>query len=77
MPPGVDLQLKLKEFSQDERVEFAERDAICWIARTPDDPHFRSQWALENWGEYGTPGADIGAREAWDWQTGKEGMRLS
>lgn len=75
--PTSDLALKLAEFSRDPRVEFAERDAICWIARTPSDPYFSSQWGLENWGEYGTPGADVGALQGWDWETGAEGVIIA
>lgn len=37
----------------------------------PDDPLFSDQWSLENTGQLeGTPGADIGAREAWSTSTG-------
>ena len=40
------------------------------LAPAPDDPQFAGQWGLENTGQPvgftpGTPGADIGAREAW------------
>ncbi|KAA0213209.1 MAG: hypothetical protein DYG94_14335 [Leptolyngbya sp. PLA3] len=43
----------------------------------PNDPLFAAQWSLENTGQnvggvWGTPGADVGAVEAWEFTRGKE-----
>jgi subtilisin family serine protease len=48
----------------------------------PDDPLFRLQWALQNTGQVfgglaGTPGADVGAPEAWQRTTGSAAVTVA
>ncbi len=57
----------LLRLAQDPRVEFAEPDYLVRLERTPDDPRFAEQWALQNTGQTGgTPGADVRGPRGWD-----------
>ncbi len=55
-------------------VLYAEPNYIAHALYTPADPDYDLQWGLENTGQdigrVGTPGADIGAPEAWDLEKG-------
>ncbi len=48
---------------------------VMHLASTPNDPYFPQEWGLQNTGQSilgitGTPGADIGAPQAWNISTG-------
>lgn len=65
---GVGPREAARRLTADPEVEYAEPDfvlhALEWL---PNDTYFGRQWALRNTGqESGTPGADIGASDAWD-----------
>jgi subtilisin family serine protease len=54
---------------------YVEPNYILQMDRLPDDARFAEQWALRNTGQVvcehlGANGADIGAKEAWDYSTG-------
>ena len=56
-------------------VRYAEPNFLVSTAAVPNDPAFGQLWALDNSGQlvnfaFGTPDADIDAREAWDVTTG-------
>jgi subtilisin family serine protease len=53
------------------QVRYSEPDFIVERLRTPNDPRYVQQWALNNTGQTGgTPGADINAPEAWNTTVG-------
>ncbi|MAE69216.1 MAG: hypothetical protein CME06_01975 [Gemmatimonadetes bacterium] len=73
-----------RRFALDPQVAWAEvaRAGEWLISDTdpplPDDPMFEDQWHLENTGqEGGTPGADIGARDAWRISKGDSGVVIA
>lgn len=60
-------------------VKAIEPNAFYDISRVPNDPEYDGQWSLENAGQIiggvpGTPGADIGAQEAWDVTIGERSV---
>lgn len=68
----------LREFSSRSDVLYAEPNFVVEAVQQPNDPHFAELWALHNTGQSfgfpaGTPGADIGALEAWTISTGTAG----
>ena len=64
----------IDELSKTPGVEVVEPNFIRSVRSTPDDPRFVEQWALRNSGQTGgTPGADIGATEAWAIRTDASG----
>jgi len=66
--PIIALANQLTNFAE---VKYAEPDYEITLSRRPNDPRYSQQWALNNTGQTGgTPGADIGAEEAWDIFTG-------
>ena len=66
-----DLDQTLVELKRSPYVEMAEPDKVIRLDRTPDDPYFSFQWALNNNGQNnGTQDADIDAPEAWNIWTG-------
>lgn len=69
--PGRSAEEALERLRALPDVLYAEPDARVRLLTTPDDPLFPSQWGLLNTGQQGgTPGADVGATEAWDVTTG-------
>ncbi|MDD5555920.1 MAG: S8 family serine peptidase [bacterium] len=72
LPPGTDIPAACRDYARDPAVEYAEPDYVAHGgARIPDDPSFPLQWGMRNTGQTGgTPGADISATAAWEWQTG-------
>ena len=67
-------------------VRYAEPNYIDELFRTPNDPGFGLQWALNNTGQdlnginpggVGTPDADIDAVQAWDRGTGSDNVILA
>lgn len=59
-------------------VKFLEPDGLAKPMRQPNDPFFGDQWHLQNIGQFapqtgfGTPGADIKAPGAWDFEIGDQ-----
>ena len=52
------------------RYEYVEPDRLLYSRAVPNDPSFDQQWSLRNTGQNGgTPGADIGAVDAWALRT--------
>ncbi len=73
-----------RRFGLDPEVAWAEVATLGeWLISgvdppMPDDPMFQDQWHLENTGqEGGTPGADIGARDAWRISKGDPGIVIA
>jgi subtilisin family serine protease len=75
--PGLELlstSLPVREAARrlqaDPSVLFVEPDCTLTLDAVPDDALFGQLWGLVNTGQNGgTPGADIGAAEAWDVRT--------
>jgi subtilisin family serine protease len=62
-------------------IRYAEPNFELRASRLPSDPGFPSEWGLRNTGQLinlvaGTPGADIGAAQAWDVTTGSAGVAV-
>lgn len=58
-------------------VVYVEPNFALWAVNVPNDPHFSSEWGLQNTGQTvnnqtGIPGADISAVPAWDVTTGSQ-----
>lgn len=73
IPAGQTVEEIRFALERNPDVEFVEPDYALWITETPNDPHFKNQYALNNTGqEIGTGGpkgkskADIRAITAWD-----------
>jgi len=62
----------IEMYKQDPSVEYAEPNYKLYALDVlPNDPRFNDLWGLHNTGRFGgTPGADIGALEAWQTTTG-------
>ncbi|NCC52772.1 MAG: hypothetical protein EOM20_16375, partial [Spartobacteria bacterium] len=71
LPEHVSAEQALSALNGAPGVLYAEPDYEVHINRVPDDASFSELWGLHNTGQTGgTPGADIGASDAWDIQTG-------
>jgi subtilisin family serine protease len=74
--PGHDVNSAIAALEASGDVEYAERNLRVKLAGVqPNDPEFRWQWALLNWGYpidgfLPTPGADIHVQDAWAITTG-------
>lgn len=77
-PAGTDLDGIVTELSGTGQVIYAERlPAYRFFATVPNDEYFHYQWALHNTGQSeGTPGVDIGAPEAWDYEKGSASVKI-
>jgi subtilisin family serine protease len=74
-PDGFDAAQALDAYRLTPHVEYVELNRLQHVARLPDDPLFRMQWALRNTGQTGgTPGADVHAAAAWDSTTGSRAI---
>lgn len=61
----------IETLSDNDAVEYVERDGILVINTTPNDPSFSNLWGLHNTGQSGgLSDADIDAPEAWNINTG-------
>jgi hypothetical protein len=70
-----DVSAAIAKLQQDPRVRYAEPNYVIEADALPNDPAFGNDWGLNNTGQTingspGTPGADIGAPEAWNVTTG-------
>jgi len=66
----LDVREAAKKLRNDPAVEFVEPDCALTLEANPNDPDLDELWGLVNTGQDGgTPGADIGAAEAWDVRT--------
>jgi len=71
LPKGRSVVDALAEFGACADVLYAEPNYKYSLCRTPNDPQYIDQWALNNTGQTGgREDADIDAPEAWDIQTG-------
>jgi subtilisin family serine protease len=86
---GALLELKpekveraLEQLQSDERVRYAERNALIHLDALPNDPFFSRLWGLNNTGQTvqgltGLPDADIDAPEAWNVTTGSNAVTVA
>lgn len=73
LPDGASIASQLATLRNNPNVLYAEPDYILRPNRTPSDPYYLQQWALENNGQSGgIVGADISAEQAWENTTGSE-----
>ena len=68
-------EILVREFSSRSDVLYAEPNFVVQAVQQPNDPRFAELWGLRNTGQSfgypaGTPGADIGAVQAWQLATG-------
>jgi hypothetical protein len=73
VPGGVGPAVERLERRGD--VRYAEPNFLLSVASVPNDPGFQQLWGLDNVGQlinfsFGTPDADVDAREAWDVTSG-------
>ena len=65
------LAVKLAQYRDRDDVLYAEPDYRVQPSVIPNDPRFGELWGMDNTGQTGgTPGADIGAVEAWNTTVG-------
>jgi len=70
---GETVESTLSAISSNPNVEYAEPNYIVTVFGIPNDPEFPQQYGLYNTGQTGgTVGADIGAVNSWDLQTGND-----
>lgn len=93
---GIDVQVikvqdvpsKVRAYSRNPNVLYAEPNYIAYALAAPDDTYFDNQWALNNTGQTccnansdlcitGTSDADIDAPEAWDIATGSSSVKIA
>jgi serine protease len=70
---GMTVAQTLNAYASNPEVAFAEVDYLTQIARSPNDPFYRSGtlWGMNNTGQSGgVNDADIDGPEAWDFATG-------
>ena len=69
VPPDESVESLISQYKASGLVAFAEPDFFVQLATTsvPNDPKFLdgSQWGLNNYGQLGSPDADIDAPEGW------------
>jgi len=72
LPAGQEVDQVLATYNSTPGIRYAEANFVDRIAATaPNDPRFSELWGMHNTGQTGgTPGADINAPEAWDFNTG-------
>ena len=72
LPAGQQVDQVLSAYNATPGIRYAEPNYVVRVAATtPNDPRFSELWGLHNTGQTGgTPGADIRAPEAWDFNTG-------
>ncbi len=82
---GTSIRQALRFYQSQNLVEYAELNYTVSAHKTPNDPLFGLQWALDNTGQDypsshrykeppGTPDVDIDAPEAWDVNTGSSSV---
>lgn len=75
LPKGVSAAEAAMKFAASPDVRYAEPNYRYQLSRTPNDPSFKDQWALNNTGQTnGLADADIDAPEAWDVTTGNKDL---
>lgn len=69
---GLDVEQAIEEYLREPGVEYVEPNFMVHAAGTfPNDTFFGELWGMHNTGQNGgTPGADIGAADAWSLTTG-------
>lgn len=70
------VKAAVAELNAEPDIAFAEPNFRYRVAITPDDPQFNVQWPLNNEddGLFGLADADVDAPEAWNLETGDEGV---
>ncbi|MEN8218885.1 MAG: S8 family serine peptidase, partial [Pseudomonadota bacterium] len=72
---GKGIQTLIREYRQNNKVEYAEPNYIVHTTMIPNDTQFSQLWGLHNTGQTGgVLDADIDAPEAWDNQTGNSSV---
>jgi len=81
---GISVEEMVYAFKQSPAVEYAQPNYIYHLHKTPNDPLFIYQYALNNTGQGfgdvpsgGKPGADIKASPAWEETTGSENVIIA
>ena len=78
LPKGTSTIEAVMRFAASPNVLYAEPNYRYQLSRTPNDPRFKDQWALDNTGqEGGIVDADIDAPEAWDITTGNKDLLVA
>jgi subtilisin family serine protease len=71
LPQGACVETALEPYASTAGIVAVEPDYKIKLCRIPNDPQFNYLWAMRNTGQSGgTPGADIDAHSAWDYETG-------
>ncbi len=71
IPEGADLEAYIAAYEALPEVAYAEPNHPIEVDTAPNDPLFDELWGLYNTGQSGgTPGADIGVLEAWEYTIG-------
>ncbi len=70
LPPGASVTEALRVAAARPEVLYAEPNYVISAHALPNDPGFPDQWSLSNTGQFGAPGHDIHAPQAWDLTTG-------
>lgn len=72
---GESTEALLKRYKANPNVEYAEPNGLFHVQLAPNDPRFSELYGLNNTGQTGgAVDADIDAPEAWDIQTGSNGV---
>jgi subtilisin family serine protease len=72
---GASVEDAISEARSNPLVEYAEPDYYLYHTATPNDVFFSNQWGLLNTGaNFGKPGADIGATQAWELTQGSDNI---
>jgi subtilisin family serine protease len=76
------VERALERLQTDERVRYAERNALIHLDALPNDAFFNRLWGLNNTGQTvqgltGLPDADIDAPEAWNVTTGSSTVTVA
>jgi subtilisin family serine protease len=75
---NANIDEAVKEFNKNPNVEYAEPNYIFHTALMPNDPSFSNLYGLHNTEQIGgIVDADIDAPEAWDLQTGNNGVLIA
>jgi len=76
------VETVIAAYRRNPNVLYAEPDYRVHATELPNDPAFPLQWGLRNIGQYvlgvpGTPGADVGAVEAWNIAIGLPSIQIA
>ena len=76
--PGVTTEQAIERYRGDPSVSYIEPNYVVHVDLAPDDPLYPQLWGMRNTGQTGgTPGADIGAEQAWTVSTGDRAVLVA